>query len=759
MRRNLTFSTVVLIAMAAFLGPALAVGPLLPDPAQHAAFQKQELERRQRWMHLEKAAEAKRSRLQDRYDVTYYRLAIDLRNVTGQRIKGDVTLDLRAVQAPLDTLYFDLSANMTADSVIVNGEKMRFARPGDAVLVRSPTVLEAGEIAQVRIFYQGRPAQSGFGAFTWSTHAGKPLIWTLSEPEGSREWWPCKDRPDDKADSLDVFVRTPTGLVATSNGLLTETSNHQDGSKTFHWKHRYPITTYLVSVTAGDFDRIEDHYVDAEGDSMLVEHFVYPETKSMAEIDFSITPAAIDVFSQRFGPYPFMDEKYGHTLFPWGGGMEHQTNTSYGGSLITGLHTWDWVLVHELGHQWWGDMTSPADWRDIWLNEGFATYSEALWAEHVYGLSGYHRYMTEGTVVHDPSGPLYDPILLFDGNTVYNKGGWAVHMLRGVLGDSLFFASLTEYRNRTAYRSTTTAEFQSIVEEVANRPMDWFFQPWVYGTDRPHYAVSFLRLGEPGLPSVAVHVEQTQDEPEFFEMPLDVQIDLEGGGLVRKRIWNDRDHADLELELPAAASGVTLDPDDWILDAVETVPYTMHITMADLPPGHAGNPYNVVVTGRGGEPPYAWTAVDPLPPSIALDEETGLLSGTAPDSGSYAFTLRLRDGHGLEDLQAYRWVVATEPPDTSTTPVSDLFGLDMRPNPARSWVGFMIGGPVDDQFVLAVYDVQGRRVKTVWDGPRPPREISWNGTDDSGNTVASGVYVARLTSRSGEVKRRLVFVH
>ncbi len=687
------FCVASMAAISVAAEPVLAADSPLPDPAEHAAFQRNELERAQGWRLAADAAPSKRSRLQDRYDVGYYRLALDLRNLTGERLRGDLTALVRATNAPVDTIYFDLSGAMDVDSVTMRGVRAAYTHVGDGLIVRPPYYALAGEYEAVRIYYQGHPVPTGFQAFGYDeTAAGKPLIWSLSEPDGARQWWPCKDRPDDKADSLDVLIRVPAGLVATSNGLLTETLAHGDGSRTFHWKHRYPITTYLVCVTATDYERIEDRYVAAPGDTMLIEHFVYPEWRALAEIDFSITPEAIGAFAERFGPYPFLREKYGHTLFPWSGGMEHQTNTSYGAMLITGLNHFDWLTAHELSHQWWGDMTSPADWRDVWLNEGFATFSEAIWYEHRSGPERYRSFMTQSCRVTDPSGPLYDPVELFDGNTIYNKGGWVVHMLRGVLGDSIFFASLAEYRARTAYRSTTTAEFQGIVEEVSGRPMDWFFQPWVYGTNRPHYAVSFLPYGEPGLPSVAIHLDQTQAEPPFFEMPVDLQVELEGGGSVRTRIWNDREHADTEMDLPAVAVGITVDPDDWILKAIETVPYTMHITTTELPAGHAGNSYRAAIHGRGGTPPYEWTARSPLPAGIALDAATGILEGTAPDSGSYAVSVRLDDHTGLSDIQSYRWTVEAQPPDTSTTPISDAFDLKVGPTPARSRVLFTIGG-------------------------------------------------------------------
>ncbi len=730
----------------------------LPDPAERAAFQKQELERYAKWAGVAKAQATPRSRLQDRYDAKYYRLSLDLRDIEGESITGDLLSRVLVTEGPLDTLLFDLRDSMPVDSVLIDGVGTPYAQQDVDLTILPAAPLATGRTVEVRIYYHGHPAAAGFGAFGWWSHNGTPIIWSLSEPEGAREWWPCKDRPDDKADSTDVYLRGPDWMVSTSNGRLVEETTNEDGSHTFHWRHRYPITTYLLCVTATNYQRIVDRYFPPTGDSMLIEHFVYPERYDAAVEDFSITPEAIGAFAERFGPYPFLNEKYGHTLFPWGGGMEHQTNTSYGAALVTGYHSYDWVAVHELSHQWWGDMTSPADWRDVWLNEGFASWAEAVWYEHLSGTEAYRDYMTNVQVVFDPSGPIYDPADLFDSNTVYNKGAWAVHMLRGVLGDQVFYDAFHEYRARTAYRSTTTAEFQSILEEVSGRDLDWFFQSWIYGINRPHYSVSFLPIGPPGVPSVAIHLEQTQDGWGFFTMPVDLRIDLSGGGSVTKRLWNDPEHLDVEYDLPGVAANVVVDPDRWILKELAQTSYTMNITTTDLPEGNAGATYQTVVIGRGGEPPYTWSPVDPLPPGLSLDPVTGVLSGTAPDSGLYVFTLHLRDRAGREDSQLYRWTVVPQPLDTGGVDVPAALSLNAGPIPARVRMGFTIASPAGQPVALTIFDPSGRRIRDLWNGAAPARAVSWDGRDGQGREVGSGIYLARLSSASGSLTRRIVWI-
>ncbi|MBD3160620.1 MAG: hypothetical protein GF346_00670 [Candidatus Eisenbacteria bacterium] len=758
--RTLAFLSLLSILVAA---PAVADPSPWPDPVEREAFQRAEMER---FAHLAKAfaqEDPARRAEQDRYDALSYRLELDLRSYGAGWLFGVVEAEIRVVDESLDAILFDLSAAMPVDSAFVDGAPAEFTHAGGDLTITPPDPLAQGSRASVRVHYQGDPSGGASGAFGWDEHDGTPLIWTLSEPIGARDWWPCKDSPHDKADSLDVLLRVENWMVPTSNGLLVDVREEDDGSLTYHWSHRYPITTYLVSVTASDFVRIAESYPTAEGDTLLLEHFVYPEKVDQAHEDFSITGPAIDVLADRFGPYPFPEEKYGHTLFGWGGAMEHQTNTSYGARLVNGSHTYDWILVHEAAHQWWGDMTSPADWREIWLNEGFASYAEALWFEEQGGPETYRAYMNTSQFVRDPSGPLYDPPALFDTNTVYNKGAWAVHMLRGVLGDSLFFAGLAEYRARTAYRSTTTAELREILEEVSGRPLDWFFDPWIYGVDRPQYVVSFLPTGEPGMRGVAVHIDQVQRGAPFFPMPIDLRIDLSGGGSIRERVFNDPDHQDFEFEVPVEPTAVVLDPDGWILKSVETAPYGMHITTTDLPPGIADSLYSVSLQGRGGEPPYVWSAEDPLPGALALDPDTGVLRGTAPDSGAYVFSVRLDDSRSRIDTQRYRWTVGAspdsgvvDPPDT--TVVAGGARLRIGPIPAHRWAQFAVEGVSAGPVTVTLYDPAGRRVRVLWDGAVPGRPIVWEGHDERGEKVPSGVYLARMNAGGKTVTRRLVWL-
>lgn len=751
-----------MIAMAALTfatgGAAQPAAHPQPDPGERSAFQRRELARRFQELAIPLRRADARSRMQDRFDVLSYRLELDLRRPEERWLLGEVGAAIRITKGPLDTLLLDLHDNMTVDSVFVGDAPAQFEQDFYDLRILPGAALGTGDTARVQIHYQGHPMQTGFAAFVWGSRQGVPLIWTLSEPTGAREWWPCKDRPDDKADRLEVVIHTPDWMTTTSNGILTEDRAAGDGFRSVVWRHDYPIATYLVSVCATDYERLEDRYIRAPGDTLPIEHFVYPEHRLEAEEDFSITPAALGVFERLFGPYPFRREKYGHTVFAWGGAMEHQTNTSYGAGLIRGDHAYDWILVHELAHQWWGDMVSPADWRDIWLNEGFASYGEALWAEHLEGAEGLRRYMTEVQIVLEPSGPVYDPINLFDASDVYNKGAWVLHMLRGIVGDTLFFATLDAYRDRTAYRSTTTDEFAGIAEEVCARDLDFFFEPWLYGGGRPTYRISFLPIGGEATPGAAIHIGQ-EAAGAYFPMPVDLEVDLAGGGSIRWRVYNDPDQQDYEIDLPAPPVRVRLDPDDWILKHAKSEPYGLNITTTRLPPGTADSLYEAPLMARGGEPPYRWTAQDPLPDGLVLDEASGRLQGTAPDSGRYIISAVVRDRSSRTDAQ--RLVLSVGAPQAGDSVIVDphrSLSLRAGPIPARAWIGFRIEGPAGEAFRLEVFDLQGRSIRELWSGSDPGRPIQWDGRDREGRPVPSGAYWARLEGASSSISRPVVWI-
>ena len=505
------------------------------------------------------------------YDVTGYTINLNIWPVN-KTIDGSVVITGKSKITGLTHLEFNLFSNMTVDSITQNGSPLTFNHAGNLVDVQLPAFLGTDGDFSVEIFYHGNPQSIGLGSWRWSTHSGNPIISTLSEPFGAPTWWPCKDDPADKADSVFLNITVPENLVVASNGLLKAVTPAPDNRHTYSWETRYPISNYLVSLAISNYAEFGDWYVSASGDSMPLVYYVYPEHLAAAQEDFSVTDEMISAFAEIYGEYPFIEEKYGMAIFSWGGAMEHQTMTSYGSGLITGNHTYDWINAHELAHQWFGDLITMKRWSHIWLNEGFASYSEAMWMESLYGENAYHNYLAS----QDPgffSGSLFvtdstNENALFS-NTVYDKGSWALHMLRGVLGDSLFFAGIRSYATDSSlvFGNATTEDFRDICEAVSGMDLDWYFDEWVYRAGRPNYQYDWKVTGNRPF-TTTLTLKQTNAVP--YKMPI--QIYLFGDGLDSTvTVWDSLAYQQFQFVTNDAPIDVQVDPDNWILKNIDRV--------------------------------------------------------------------------------------------------------------------------------------------------------------------------------------------
>ena len=505
-------------------------------------------------------AEKAAAPVQGFYDVHHYDLDLDLSPST-HTLTGTVTVGAEVVGATLSTMALDLDDNMTVSAATSGGLPATFVHAGGTLNVTLDRTYAQGEAVSVGVSYAGDPSGDYFG---WDSFDSQPMIWTLSEPFGAREWWPCKDLNTDKADSVDIRVTVPDGLIVASNGLL-ESEVDNGATRTFHWATRYPIATYLVSLAIHPYIHFSDAYTPlAGGDPMPLEFYVFPSHYGAVQTNYALTKDMIGVFAQAYGEYPFVDEKYGHAEFNWGGGMEHQTLTSLGG--------WSPDLIsHELAHQWWGDMVTCADFHHIWLNEGFATWSEAYWVEQAYGEGIYRDYMEAaafygtGTIYVEDTSDVWG---IFDWNLSYNKSSWVVHMLRGVLGDDDFFASLAAYRAAHEFGTAVTEDLRDICEAVSGRDLDAFFEQWIYGAYYPQYVYNWTAGPVGDYSAVDLTIGQVQTNAGVFTMPIDVRV-LTSTGTYDFTVENDAASRNYILPVDGDVLAVTLDPDDWILCTIE----------------------------------------------------------------------------------------------------------------------------------------------------------------------------------------------
>lgn len=555
--------TILLAALAArsdarpVLFPATPLGPAEwrdeRDTAPYLAAWKASAARLAGAMHVAGTAN------QAAYDVRHYDLDLTF-DPLAALVSGTVRTRATVVAGPLATLDLDLEAGMVVDSAYAGGAPTTFTRSGDLLTLNLDRAYAGGEPLEVAVRYHGLPLTGGTfgGAFGFSFANGRRLIWSLSEPYGARTWWPCKDAPEDKADSVDVRFTVPTGMLTASNGTLVSATD--DGVvSTTRWHEGHPIATYLVSIASYPYAHSVDWYRPAPADSMRIDFFNFPETAGAVAPVQAEVKGMIAAFAARMGPYPFVDEKYGHAQFLFGGGMEHQTCTSLGSFQ-------EYVVAHELSHQWWGDNVTCRNFHHIWLNEGFADYCEALWAEAGGGPAAYHadlavkEYLGPGTVYVDDT---TDVARIFDSNLTYDKGGWVLHMLRHVVGDTLFFQSLRHYREKFAYGTAVTDDFRIACEEVTGRDLRAFFQQWVYGEGHPVYRADWGAT--PGPPGAHVHLilHQTQGGTPFA-MPVDLRITTASGDHTLVLLDSLTTQV-FDLFVDGMPMALVVDPDHWIL--------------------------------------------------------------------------------------------------------------------------------------------------------------------------------------------------
>ena len=501
------------------------------------------------------------------YDVGYYGLNLNI-DISNEVISGLVTIRGKSRIANLAHIDLDFYNNM--DVLSVSGNADSFSHSNNILTLNLEAPINTSEVFEICIQYEGTPQQGGFMGFNFADHNGVPVVSTLSEPYFARTWFPCKDLPEDKADSADIIVTVPDTLIAVSNGTLIEVRDNGDRTYTYFWEERYPIANYLISLAISNYTHWEDTYVGLDSTLMPVEYWVYPEYAQSAEPNLSLTPQMIDYFSELWGEYPFILEKYGQAQFAWGGGMEHQTCTSLGGFS-------ELLICHELAHQWWGDMVTCANWHHIWLNEGFARYSEALWQEHKYGKDGLVEYMK---MLNRPQYWQPGTIFIMDTSSVssifnrivYDKGAWTLHMLRKVLSEETFWNIFPTYREEYYMGVAKTEDFKNICEEVSGKDLDWFFEQWIYGEGQPYYQVLWIRvkIGENRW-SVKVSISQIQTTSTVFSMPLDIFIETIDRDTIFT-IWDSLSVQEFNFECYSKPINIIIDPDNWVL---KNITYSM----------------------------------------------------------------------------------------------------------------------------------------------------------------------------------------
>ena len=493
-------------------------------------------------------------------------------------ISGTITSAYTAKEA-LQTLTFDLNNVLTVSSVTQNGTALSFTQNNnDELVITLPQAVAAGATGTVVIKYSGAPDVND-DSFVTGLHNDVPVLWTLSEPYGAKEWWPCKQDLNDKIDGTDVYITAPSQYVALSNGLEQSQQQNSNGTKTTHFKHNYPIPAYLVAIAVTNYS-VYTQTAGTAPHTFPVVNYLYPETLAQMQTEVAQTPSIMDFYEKTFETYPFAAEKYGHAQCGFGGGMEH-TTVSFMGGFNRGL------IAHELAHQWFGDKVTCGSWKDIWLNEGFATYLSGLTIEHLDGASGFYdwKYGMVSSITSLPDGSVYltdnDTLSvdrIFSTRLTYNKGAMVLNMLRFKLGDTAFFNGLKNYLadSSLAYGYAKTPNLQAHLETAGGVSLAEFFNDWVYNQGYPSYNVT---VSHGGTGTVLVTLSQTQSDPSvsFFEMPVPIMFTGPSGETYSTVLDNTVNNQQFTVPVPFSVAGAQVNA------SLDIISFNDTVTLSDAP--------------------------------------------------------------------------------------------------------------------------------------------------------------------------------
>jgi len=494
---------------------------------------------------------------QELIDIIHYDLDIDIfpekEEIEGKAlITGIFKQDIKEINLN----FYD---NLNIESLNVNNFLADYSHTGSQLKINAEEIKTDTFFIQIK--YSGSPHNIGLSSFSFKKKDSSYVISSLNEPTYASTWFPCNDKPDDKA-LLDIKITNRKNYTSVSNGILVNEITRKE-RKTFHWKTIYPISTYLISINSAIYSKISDRYISGK-DTMEVSYFVFPEDVKNAEKDFYQTPEMIKIFSKMFGEYPFIKEKYGIVEFLWqSGAMENQTITAIGSNFVSGYGLFKDILIHELAHHWWGNAVGPKSWKDIWLNEGFATYSEALYFEAESGPAALQSTMFNN--MDFPDKRLYNPEGNLLSSTVYDKGAWVLHMLRREVGSDMFFKIMRNYFEKFKYKNASTYDFKNVCEKTAEINLDQFFKQWVFeGEDRIELDVkldSEIKNGK-----LENRLKITQEQKEKFEFLLDIELFSESHKNMKKMSFriNSKDTV-LVLDYPDKIKKIKIDPDHWLL--------------------------------------------------------------------------------------------------------------------------------------------------------------------------------------------------
>jgi aminopeptidase N len=466
------------------------------------------------------------------YDVTFYHLDVKI-DPAQHSIAGSNTIAFEVVTAA-NRIQVDLFDNMNIEKIVLDGKTdLTFTREFNAVFIAFPKPLVKGRQHSIRIFYNGKPQVARRppwdGGFTWTQDAaGNPWVVVTCQGTGASLWWPTKDHQADEPDSMMICIAVPKGLQNVSNGRLRRVEELPGGWTRYDWFVSYPLNNYNVTVNIGKYAHFSDVYTG--GEKLTLDYYVLPENLEKAKEQFKVVKPMMEAFEKYFGPYPFQRDGYKLIECPHNG-MEHQSAVAYGNRYLGGYvgrgtsevgMKFDFIIVHESAHEWWGNSVTSKDIADMWIHESFGAYAEALFVEHVYGyrealsyINGKKQNVRNDTPIigvynvhHRGSGDMYD------------KGQLVLNTLRSVINnDSLWFDIVKSIAQKFKYQTTTAEEVFGLINQKTGQDFSYFFNQYFRGTAIPTLEVFLTKRGE----SLTARY-RWKAEVQDFKMPVKVTV-------------------------------------------------------------------------------------------------------------------------------------------------------------------------------------------------------------------------------------------
>jgi aminopeptidase N len=499
---------------------------------------------------------------QKKIDILHYDLFFDL---FPDEKKFDAVVIIKGLvkEKELKRIELNFYDNFEISEVKLNGIKKEYINEDKLLAINSDDSVPL-DTFELEVTYSGTPKKAGLEGFVFGKINGTSLVYNLSEPHYASSWYPCNDFPSDKA-LLDIKIKNDSSQVSISNGLLI--SIEDDGNRrTYHWKTNYPISTYLIAIYSSSYLHLSDKYISIDKqDTMAIDYYVLQSNVEDAKKDFQEHPEILRFFSEIFGEYPFIKEKYGVAEFLWRlGAMEHQTITGVASNIIDGNNFFLDIYIHEVAHHWWGNAVGPKSWNDIWLNEGFSTYSEALYYEFKSGKSALKSSMLSKSL-GSFSTELGNPGSFLFSQTVYNKGAWVLHMLRWELGDKTFFNALRKYYEKFKYSNASTEDFKNICELLSGENLTKFFDQWLMGTGKIELIYNWTSKRIATDYETVIKLEQIQDGYDEYFFNLGVNFKYDNNEFETFRFNIESRTTELVVQSKNKPVEIILDPDNWLL--------------------------------------------------------------------------------------------------------------------------------------------------------------------------------------------------